>query len=582
MKDLTHALTIEGKSIFSELDRTFTRHPEFVVFAAQNPHHEGGGRKGLPASFVNRFTVVYIDTFSEEDLYKICTEAFPNNDEAVTRNLTRCVDRVSKHLQNDSRLDSHGGPWEINLRDALRWLQMLQAPVRAIPADRPSRYEGVLLSQRFRTPEDRRIISNIVGQFFDKSAQNDAYFANRDSKSVEIGLGVLPCDRVIRPFQGRQQEDQLISLSIAESMTLCIDKGWPVLLVGPSGSGKTSLIVRLAELAGVDVVQLCLNSEMDTVDLLGGFEQVDLQRALGAFTGRLRDHIHLTIAEVMSSSRSIDSALLELLQILEGSPAAEDVLPELSLLAQRGTDSTFSAFLDECRHLIDCSKPHSGGQFEWVDGLLVKALKQGKWLILDNANLCSPSVLDRLNSLFEPNGFLAINEHRNNDGSAQIVKPHSNFRVFMIMDPHYGELSRAMRNRSVELFMPAVSTETCMLPASLDPAVEASVSRFALLERIEWHTIDQVLWSNMLSMFFEHLTFSDMCDLRRWQSQVLTGMSAVPPDLVDFLKRSVMIYEHLCRSGVTLKAIQETYKSLSHEGSGEYDVGNLQVSEEYC
>jgi len=38
------------------------------------------------------------------------------------------------------------------------------------------------------------------------------------------------------------------------------------------------------------------------------------------------------------------------------------------------------------------------GRFEWIDGPLVEAIKKGCWLLLDNANLYSPSVLDRLNS----------------------------------------------------------------------------------------------------------------------------------------------------------------------------------------
>jgi len=33
-----------------------------------------------------------------------------------------------------------------------------------------------------------------------------------------------------------------------------------------------------------------------------------------------------------------------------------------------------------------------GGAFEWVDGVLVRALEQGRWLVLDNANFCSPTV----------------------------------------------------------------------------------------------------------------------------------------------------------------------------------------------
>ena len=36
-------------------------------------------------------------------------------------------------------------------------------------------------------------------------------------------------------------------------------------------------------------------------------------------------------------------------------------------------------------------------------------------------------------------------------GTVQIVTPHPNFRLFMSVDPQHGELSRAMRNRGLEV-----------------------------------------------------------------------------------------------------------------------------------
>ncbi|KAJ4968280.1 hypothetical protein NE237_014981 [Protea cynaroides] len=39
-----------------ELGCTFKCTPSFRVFACQNPSSQGGGRKGLPKSFLNRFT----------------------------------------------------------------------------------------------------------------------------------------------------------------------------------------------------------------------------------------------------------------------------------------------------------------------------------------------------------------------------------------------------------------------------------------------------------------------------------------------------------------------------------------------
>ena len=31
---------------------------------------------------------------------------------------------------------------------------------------------------------------------------------------------------------------------------------------------------------------------------------------------------------------------------------------------------------------------HQGGSFEWIDSVLVKALQEGHWLLIDNVNFC--------------------------------------------------------------------------------------------------------------------------------------------------------------------------------------------------
>lgn len=74
-------------------------------------------------------------------------------------------------------------------------------------------------------------------------------------------------------------------------------------------------------------------------------------------------------------------------------------------------------------------------------------------MLLDNANLCNPSVLDRLNPLLEPHGVLYLNECGTGVHGPRIIKPHPNFRLFLAMDPRHGEVSRAMRNRGIELYL---------------------------------------------------------------------------------------------------------------------------------
>ncbi len=73
--------------------------------------------------------------------------------------------------------------------------------------------------------------------------------------------------------------------------------------------------------------------------------------------------------------------------------------------------------------------------------------------MLDNANLCNPSVLDRLNPLLEPHGVLYLNECGTGAQGPRVISPHPDFRLFLTVDSKHGEVSRAMRNRGLELFL---------------------------------------------------------------------------------------------------------------------------------
>jgi midasin (ATPase involved in ribosome maturation) len=103
-------------------------------------------------------------------------------------------------------------------------------------------------------------------------------------------------------------------------------------------------------------------------------------------------------------------------------------------------------------------KLRDAGHFQWRDGILVEAMIEGYWLHLEGVNLCPSSVLDRLNSVMEKDGHLLLSEcgTQSGDGDStghRIIKPHPNFRVFLSMNPIHGEVSRAMRNRCVEIFL---------------------------------------------------------------------------------------------------------------------------------
>ena len=62
-------------------------------------------------------------------------------------------------------------------------------------------------------------------------------------------------------------------------------------------------------------------------------------------------------------------------------------------------------------------------------------------MLLDNANLCNPTVLDRLNPLLEPEGCLLLNAAGSADGRPRILKAHPDFRLFLAMDPRSAHTS---------------------------------------------------------------------------------------------------------------------------------------------
>ena len=128
----------------------------------------------------------------------------------------------------------------------------------------------------------------------------------------------------------------------------------------------------------------------------------------------------------------------------------EEYIRETKLLLLPAED-----ILNSIRAIERASKQVS---FEWIDGSLIEAIVRGYWVVFDNVNFCNASVLDRLNSLLENNGFLLINECGLVDGKERIIYPHNNFRIFFVMNPAFGEISRAMRNRCVELYFTPVST----------------------------------------------------------------------------------------------------------------------------
>ncbi|KAI0022098.1 hypothetical protein F4780DRAFT_246263 [Xylariomycetidae sp. FL0641] len=462
LEGLNACLDHRGEVYVSELDQVFKKHPNFRLFAAQNPHHQGGGRKGLPSSFVNRFIVVYADVFTEEDLLLIAGHNFPAVPSETVRQMIRFISNLEHHILVERTFGSQGSPWEFNLRDTLRWLQLVTSNDPLLATGTVDDFLNIAIRQRFRSQKDRLEVDKLFAEAFNTPPQMHQLYSSLTSTSSQVGLAWSPRNRLAQPtrFPGFNIIPRLTEI---ESILICVKQNLPCILVGPSGSGKSLLLRHIAALAGRSLVTFPMNADIDTMDLVGGFEQSDPLREVNVVLKEL--HAALQTDLFGALPQGVPAAAIDLLgtmeSALENSKKHRRIV-ELTgnLLGQLPAESRLKTLLAEVQDVLGRSTAISNPKFEWLDGIIVQALQQGHWLVLDNANLCSASVLDRLNSLLEPNGFLIINEHCGPDGEPRIVKPHPDFRVFLTVDPRYGELSRAMRNRAIEIYIEHASSDS--------------------------------------------------------------------------------------------------------------------------
>uniref|UniRef100_A0A8W8MR76 Midasin n=1 Tax=Magallana gigas TaxID=29159 RepID=A0A8W8MR76_MAGGI len=501
LEGLNACLDHRAEVFIPELAKTFhIQHQKTRLFACQNPLNQGGGRKGLPRSFLNRFTQVYIEPLTFNDLLFIAQRMFP---QLPSDTLSKIVTFNIKMEQETvkGRWGQRGGPWEFNLRDLFRWCELLLSEQKVTGDLDPGQFVGLLYRDRMRTLEDKQRVLDLYDRVF--SPDQPAYTSTREvvltDSHLHVGHSRLPRADLQTPGPrgGGRKPLYLLhhSLEPLESVMKVVEQAWMSIIVGGQSSGKSTIVQILSQLTGNKLHVLATNSAMDTTELLGGFEQADKKRHVEEYALEMDEVMTSLLNGLLgnpcdqtgerSQSQKWEERRGEAQRLarvwgeykqLEGKYTGKHLTStEEAVRLQEKVDAlekTFhviqpkSAQLGEAfdrlqqrrsKALIGLEEWKAGqgaGTFEWIDSLLVQALQNGEWLMIDNVNFCNASVLDRLNALLEPNGVLSINERGVIDGEIPSIKPHPQFRLFLTMDPKFGEISRAMRNRGVEIYIP--------------------------------------------------------------------------------------------------------------------------------
>ncbi|WVZ05396.1 hypothetical protein V8G54_018742 [Vigna mungo] len=201
----------------------------------------------------------------------------------------------------------------------------------------------------------------------------------------------------------------------------------PVLLVGETGGGKTTGFRPIRERSA----------------LISGYKEIiEKLKKLKTCT-----YFHMELSsDINDASSTLDLLSVMIRKCKEGQVCLDISREELKDLEQI-----------KC----DLNGLHQKWQsiFVWQDGPLVEAMRDGDLFHVDEISLADDSVLERLNSVLEPERMLSLAEKGGTD--LEKVTAHSNFFVLATMNPggDYGkkELSPALRNRFTEIWVPPVN-----------------------------------------------------------------------------------------------------------------------------
>lgn len=171
---------------------------------------------------------------------------------------------------------------------------------------------------------------------------------------------------------------------------------------------------------------------------------------------------------------------------------------------------------------------NSKGQTEWVDGLLIEAMKKGFWYLADEINAAGAEINFIYHSLLDDDGRVTLVEKGN-----EVVIPHPNFRFFGAMNPptEYAgtkELNKALMSRfmvaKVDFPPPKVEAKILVSRTGISEDTAERMVRFAGevralhgKEEIRFvlSTRDLLMWASMFKVYKKYLTSAEMTVLNK-------------------------------------------------------------------
>ena len=217
-----------------EINEVVKPHPNFRLFATQNPAGAYGGRKPLSRAFRNRFVEIHMADIPEDEMIIILERRC-----GCPPSHAKLLVKVMKSLrQRRSRTGIFRGKDGLATpRDLLRW-----AGRGATSKAELAREGYMLLAERLRIDEEKEVVRNVIEKELGINIEIDETYYGDNSEGRMLLKQAL--DQASSLTASGINVDAIApTRSILRLLTLvmrCVKQKEPVLLVGDTGCGKVN------------------------------------------------------------------------------------------------------------------------------------------------------------------------------------------------------------------------------------------------------------------------------------------------------------------------------------------------------
>lgn len=274
------------------------------------------------------------------------------------------------------------------------------------------------------------------------------------------------------------------ALRLLEQVGAAVRLSEPVLLVGETGTGKTTVVQQMADMLGYNLTVMNLSQQTESGDLLGGYKPVDVRtlavplkevfeeifektfslkrnkrflEVLGKCWSKQQWNRVITLwGEAVKMAEQFLAAPIPNTEEQDDQPKKKRKLDTMDKPALQARWTRFAADLATLER--QSSQVSKSFAFSFVEGSLVKAARNGDWVLLDEINLAAPDTLESIADLLKDGRdgdvrSILLSEK----GDVEKVNAHPDFRIFACMNPATDvgkrDLPSGLRSRFTELYV---------------------------------------------------------------------------------------------------------------------------------